>query len=407
MKICVDVAKFLIFFSLLRLCCQDFFLSALPMSFFFFFIVLSVTLFFTLTPFCEMYSTRSVRIVKNKRVGVQPYCVPKVAKGTKKHSSKVSSMDPRINDPNVLEINVDAETDRLLSDSDNSASTQRRSTVSDHLLAKDEMLSLLKEIRDSQSSLRNDFQSNSQVVSERLTDMDVRVTSNASSINAHTSSINAMSSRINKVESAIEDSRYENELMKQSAISKNLSVVGIPPLENEELVAIVMKICSQIGHNLRRQDIFGCYRVMKGRSQTDVIIVKLNDFSVKHQVLKLKASKVVRLHDFVLTSDQNPMIYVNNHVTPFFGKLLSEGRKAMKEKKIHSVWLSRDGCRMRLEDGGKEFIYRSIKDLNSVISRGRVGDPTNVDGNSNKKKRNRQDDDDVLGSPSGVHKAKK
>lgn len=78
---------------------------------------------------------------------------------------------------------------------------------------------------------------------------------------------------------------------------------------------------------------------------------------------------------------------MNNHVTPFFGKLLAEGRRAVKDRKIHSVWLTRNGCTMRFEENGNELVYHSVKELDEMIlSHGK---------SVQQKKRTRSDDNDI------------
>lgn len=92
-------------------------------------------------------------------------------------------------------------------------------------------------------------------------------------------------------------------------------------------------------------------------------------------------------------------MFINNHVTPFFGKLLAEGRKAVKAKKLHSVWLNKDGCYLRFAKKGKEFSYRSTKELNSLY---------NAKGPSvEERSRKRAKPDDNSNSPNDVQRAKK
>lgn len=64
------------------------------------------------------------------------------------------------------------------------------------------------------------------------------------------------------------------------------------------------------------------------------------------------------------------------------------------------VWLNKDGCRLRLEEGGKEHVYRDAKELNSLISTNR-----NCSNKNRNNKRSRPDDNIV--SPTSVQKAKK
>lgn len=175
--------------------------------------------------------------------------------------------------------------------------------------------------------------------------------------------------------------------------------MGVPATENEDLKSIALKIFSLIGCQLTSSDVFGCYRVRKGDLLTNIFIVRINDFAVKLRILKSKVSKEVRLNDFMSsTSNENPFIFINSHVTSFFGKLLAEGRRAVKEKKIHSVWLTKHGCQLRFEGDGKERMYRSTDELYGLIS-------SYQRKSANQRKRLRPDDDDI--SPKNSHRPKK
>lgn len=186
----------------------------------------------------------------------------------------------------------------------------------------------------------------------------------------NTAAIDSMESRMNSIGKTLKRNAYDAEFTKQNVISRNLSIMGVPPTENEDLTSLAIKIFSLIGCELKRTDMFGCYRIMKGKPFTDIFIVKINDFAIKHKILKANASKEIRLKDVTGTTAENcnQTIFINNHVTPFFGKLLAEGRKAVKDKKIHSVWLGRNGCQLRFEAEGPERTYRSLDELIRLIA---------------------------------------
>ncbi len=291
---------------------------------------------------------------------------PKI-KNKLKTKTKLSAMNMH---DGVLDIHAEAENELLKSDSESvldaevSKNVSTGATPSIIAYAKNEMMMLLKEIRNSQSSqcTKNDLMEYSQTINKQFVAMDKRVSSN-------TSTIKTMEDRIKTIETTLESNKHESELAKQSVLSRNLSIIGVPASENEDLKWIALSIFSNIGCKLTNKDIFSCYRIKKGNVFTDIFIVKINDFAVKNQILKSKVNKEVRLKDVMTIAFQgNPIIYVNNHVTPFFGKLLAEGRKAVKEKKIHSVWLTRQGCKLRFEENGVERIYCSTDELYGLIS---------------------------------------
>lgn len=242
------------------------------------------------------------------------------------------------------------------------------------------MLNLLREIRNTQVT-KDDFIEYGQGISKQFAVVDERITKNSTAISS-------IESRLKAMESKIDDNRHDNELAKQNVIQRNLSIMGIPPLENEDLKKVVLKLFSKIGCQVSDDDVFGCYRVKKGRTAADIIVVKLNDYELKRQILLQKTKTEIKLCDVCEETLNGPngnvQIYINPQQTPFFGRLMAEGRQQVKAKKIHSVRLTNIGCRLRFEENGEERLFRSVKELHSLIS-------SNADAKVNHK-RTRSDD---------------
>lgn len=238
---------------------------------------------------------RSTRVVKIK---TGPYFKTKPRRAA--IVSEMSDTD------NILNLNADTDNELMKSDSESSQNTDASSNSSNGAktpsiqMATSEMMSLLKENRDSQSSqcTKDDLLEYSRTIKKQFKDMDHRVSSN-------TSSIGSMASQIREIQTALELNKYEAELNKQSVLSRNLSIMGVPATENEDLMAIALKIFSLVGCKLTRENIFGCYRIKKGAAFANIFIVKINDFTVKQRILKSKSSKEVRLSD-IRTSGRTP-----------------------------------------------------------------------------------------------------
>lgn len=166
--------------------------------------------------------------------------------------------------------------------------------------------------------------------------------------------------------------------------------MGIPQIDGENLTGIAIKLSVLIGRELAMTDMSGCYRVKSSNLTSNIFVIKLNDFAVKHEILKSKADKVIRVKDVISTAchDSDKFVYVNNHVTPFFGKLLATGRRAVKEKMIHSVWLSKDGCRFRLDANWREFVYH--------VDHALISDQKKSHERNRASKRMKPDDDDSM-----------
>lgn len=87
-----------------------------------------------------------------------------------------------------------------------------------------------------------------------------------------------------------------------------------------------------------------------------------------------KTKNTLKVGDIITCSNKiaDNAIFINNHVTPYFGKLLHEGRKAIKNGDIHSCWLNSFGCQLKIETGSTQRNYRSIDELNKLISEAKV-----------------------------------
>lgn len=309
--------------------------------------------------------------IRRKRYTSRPYPV-------KKPVSNPAIMENR---HDVLIIDNDTELDANLSESEPGQSS--KNTISTNVgHTNDEMLELLREIRKTQCT-KDDFTKYEKAISKQFSAVENRISSN-------TTSIETMEVRLKNVEESLEASKYDAEIAKQNLLSRNLSIVGIPMMENENLRALIVKLGTLVDCQVKNSDIFGTYRVHYGNKPTDIIIAKINDLRIKHEFLKKKAMKQLRVNDILeKPTNNNSFIYINNHVTPFFGRLLAEGRRIVKDYKFHSVRLTKTGCQIRLDDGGTDQIYRSVDELRKLAAvHGRDSDK--------KHKRTRSDDDDVI-----------
>lgn len=107
--------------------------------------------------------------------------------------------------------------------------------------------------------------------------------------------------------------------------------------------------------------------IAKGKSP--LIVVKLSNYDAKISILNAKVKKTVRVSDIAECdpSIANNYVYINNHVTLYFGLLLKEGRTAIKNGQIHSCWLAFSGCMLKFEKEGNSIGFNSLEELKNVI----------------------------------------
>lgn len=178
-----------------------------------------------------------------------------------------------------------------------------------------------------------------------------------------------LGARVRTLEETVELVRFQAELNKQKLLRCSLCIVGVPRTSDECLKSIAAVIFRHVGYGVAFENIDACYRI-NNRIDCDTFIVKLKDVHAKRLILRAKFGKRLSL----ITSDTgypctlNRPIYINNHVTPFFGRLIAAGRKAIKEKRIHSCWMSAQGPVMKLEVNDKQqHVYYSVEHLTSTI----------------------------------------
>lgn len=223
----------------------------------------------------------------------------------------------------------------------------------------DDLRSLLLSIQKSQCT-KDDMKSFTDSVNSKLVQIETKVTS-------QDAKIEAMNHRLDKCENQAASAQYQLELEKQRTLKNNVSIFGVCRMDEENLYQIVSSIFKQIGCTVTEQQIVKCYRI--NGNANNIIVTTLSDYELKQSILKVKAKKPVTLGDVIKCNPDvsSSVIYINNHVTPFFGKLLKEGRDAVKKGDIHSCWINSFGCQMKFDEDGKQHCYRSVEDLLGLI----------------------------------------
>lgn len=234
--------------------------------------------------------------------------------------------------------------------------------------SKQEVLSLLHEIR-SQQCTKDDLKQYSDAINSRFKEVDKQLVKTKKQLEANTNNIDTMQCRLTAVEENAATARFENELAKQRLLRNNLSIAGVPRTADECLKTIASEIFNILGCESTESCIDSCYRI-NNNAECGIFIVKIKAYELKHRILTTKTDKNLSLNDIDPLCQSDQPIYINNHVTPFFGKLMAEGRRAVKEKKIHSCWMSSNGPLLKVVADGKQLLFHSSAHLESIISEG-------------------------------------
>lgn len=159
---------------------------------------------------------------------------------------------------------------------------------------------------------------------------------------------------------------YDRELTKQQALKNNISIFGCPKINGEVVVNTALAIFKAFGSEFSPTDFEAVYRTEGKKPSFSSIIVKFVKFENKLAVLNSKEKKQLKICDVFDGNKSNAQIYLNNHVTPYFGRLLAAGRQAMKDKLIHSCWIGATGCLIKLQEDGKSIIIRTVDGFDTI-----------------------------------------
>lgn len=215
--------------------------------------------------------------------------------------------------------------------------------------------------------------------------VDLRFNAINTELKSHAGQLSEIDDRMAQFDKKLASATYNNELQKQQALKNNISIYGYPKEDNENIVEAALKVFAAFGVTFSQIDFASVYRTAIKRPKFSAIIVKFKDFGKKLSILNSKSNKTVKLSDINGNNDSNMQLYLNNHVTPFFGGLLAAGRQAIKDEIIHSCWIGATGCMVKLAEGGQPINVRSLDDFDTLRTKaGKPAPPKN-------KKRGRPD----------------
>lgn len=223
-----------------------------------------------------------------------------------------------------------------------------------------DLRTLILSLKKSQCT-KNDMKLFTESINSKLVEIESKVSS-------HDTKIDSMNKRLDLCEKQAASAEYQIQLDKQRLLKNNVSIFGIGRTEGENLLQIVVSLLNKIGCAVAEKQIVNCYRI-KGNSN-NIIVITLADYELKQKILKEKSKKPITVGEIISCTSNaaSTTIYINNHVTPFFGKLLHEGRKAVKNGDIHSCWLNSFGCQVKLQENGKQHGYRTVDELAELIA---------------------------------------
>lgn len=243
-------------------------------------------------------------------------------------------------------------------------------------VSNDQIVKLLMDIKESQftkkegTALRKSF--------------DTKFATIGTELKAHNDRISDIDERMSQFESKLVNATYERELHKQQLLKNNITIFGCPKQESENVTQVALAVFKAFGNEFVAGDFASVYRTAGKKPNFSSIVVKFVLFEKKLAAINTKAKKPIKVSDIYTGQQSKSQVYLNNHVTPFFGRLLAAGRQATKDEVIHSCWIGSNGCLIKIQEDGKPINIKSTDDLDLLR--------TKVNTQQQKNKRNQPDD---------------
>lgn len=235
-------------------------------------------------------------------------------------------------------------------------STQAQNSTDDP--KHNQLLSILTNIQEQNNG------TNMQIVSLK-NEMKNKFAAIDAELGVNKQSFKNIENKLKVMEKKVDTATYDKELTKQQQIKNNISIFGFPKADDENVVNIAICVLKAFGCNFDQNDFNGVYRTVGKSAQFSTIVVKFKEFAKKMSALEVKAKKPVTLGDITNCDDiqRNKPIFINNHVTPYFARLLAVGRQGVKSKSIHSCWIGSTGCLVKKTEDGKSINVQSMAEM--------------------------------------------
>lgn len=162
------------------------------------------------------------------------------------------------------------------------------------------------------------------------------------------------------------ENSQKTELEKQNQLDNNLSIVGLPRLNNDDVLEMFLKFCKKIKAKVSHNDIVDIYR---NGGVNEPVIVKFRNYDTKVMVKNCAHIRQIWTKDLVkLAPGEAPTkIFVNLHTTRYYGKMLSIAREGRKSKSLFSYYLCKRGLAVRRTENSKERVVLSTSELVEYI----------------------------------------
>lgn len=205
--------------------------------------------------------------------------------------------------------------------------------------------------------MHNELKNFKESTSDQLTSLSNEV----KGISASTSNLDV---RMASCETATNGLTHEVELLRQAQLKCNVAISNVPFVRNENLPIIVNTILDKINATELTDCIDNVYRTKSG-----TIIVQFDTERSKRYAIQQKRVKKALLVIEIgyLDHEASKQVIINDHLTPYFGKLSYLARQLVNKKEIHACWMTPRGLCVKVVSDGPTTVVMNEEQIQSLI----------------------------------------
>lgn len=230
----------------------------------------------------------------------------------------------------------------------------------------------LQTIIDVLNEVKNTTADTNSILSTYMSDTNKKIDEVSSKTDKNGEKIASLEERMLKLEAKSEAASLSgdtSELSKQQALRNNICIHGVPYTEDENLNNILTLLSEAIDVPINAANYSKVYRTTSKPNNPGIIIVCFADFSKKIEILNARKAKPnLTVGDLKMNVNQTNKVYINNHLTPFFGRIHRAGRLAVNEGKLYSCWMSMNSICVRQAENSERIYIKSMKELQDLLN---------------------------------------
>lgn len=147
----------------------------------------------------------------------------------------------------------------------------------------------------------------------------------------------------------------------------NIEIKGVPFKKSENLFDIIEKLGVSINYKVAKVQINYVSRIPTySGNEKSIVVSFLNRYVKEDFVASARLLKSLSAADIGFKNDQG-RIYVNDHLSPEYKKLLTRTKQRAKEKSYQFTWVKFSKIHVRKNDASHVITIKSESDLNKLV----------------------------------------